>query len=340
MKENEFLDGVSNIEPDVVERFVTMDNKLQSRSKRSRNIWIRVLALAACVALVIGVIATVVLLQGGETGQTIPEEPSLNERIFLNVAVEGEDANNGFADSATAGVYTKKTEDFFEEMAESIKKLPFDNDKEFKYHESECAYKTSDSQEYGTFYSIYDVYKCGKEEVAYLHGTDLLCFYSASNANIDGITSPVQSNEAAKSAADTFLLTFLSQAELDKFNEISLENSNYVFPYTVTYTRVIEGYKTDEELWVFFDADGNFRGYNGYNLNKYDNLLDKISKEKIDAAKAALMQNISANVKKAFSYEEPRLTTDTSGNVYLEMEYMYTNDEGMEQIEIALVSVN
>jgi hypothetical protein len=266
--------------------------------------------------------------------------PNEEERIFLNVAVEGENANNGFADSATAGVYTKKTEDFFEEMAESIKKLPFDNDKEFKYHESECAYKTSDSQEYGTFYSIYDVYKYGKEEVAYLHGTDLLCFYSASNANIDGITSPVQSNEAAKSAADTFLLTFLSQAELDKFNEISLENSNYVFPYTVTYTRVIEGYKTDEELWVFFDADGNFRGYNGYNLNKYDNLLDKISKEKIDAAKAALMQNISANVKKAFSYEEPRLTTDTSGNIYLEMEYMYTNDEGMEQIEIALVSLN
>ena len=52
------------------------------------------------------------------------------------------------------------------------------------------------------------------------------------------------------------------------------------------------------------------------------------------------MQKISANVKKAFSYEEPSLTTDTSGNIYLEMEYMYTNDEGMEQIEIALVSVN
>ena len=114
MKENEFLDGVSNIDADVIERFVNMDNKLQSRSKRSRNIWIRALALAACVALVIGVIATVVLLQGGETGQNIPEEPSLNERIFLNVAVEGVDANNGFADSATAGVYTKKTDEYFE----------------------------------------------------------------------------------------------------------------------------------------------------------------------------------------------------------------------------------
>ena len=31
MKENEFLDGVSNIESDVVERFVSMDNKLQKK---------------------------------------------------------------------------------------------------------------------------------------------------------------------------------------------------------------------------------------------------------------------------------------------------------------------
>jgi hypothetical protein len=82
MKENEFLDGVSNIETDVVERFVTMDNNLHSRSRRSRSVWLRVLALAACMALVIGVIATVVMLQGDETGQNIPEEPSLNERIF------------------------------------------------------------------------------------------------------------------------------------------------------------------------------------------------------------------------------------------------------------------
>ena len=29
MNENDFLDGVSNVDDDVVERFVTMDNKLQ-----------------------------------------------------------------------------------------------------------------------------------------------------------------------------------------------------------------------------------------------------------------------------------------------------------------------
>lgn len=339
MKENEFLDGVSNIEPDVVERFVTMDNKLQSRSKRSRNIWIRVLALAACVALVIGVIATVVLLQGGETGQDIPAKPSLNERVFLSVQTMGGESTNGFVNSTVYGIDTSQNMETFEELKNTVKKLPFDNEKEFVYEYSQCAYKTSESQEYGTFYSIYDSYRYEKETIQYLHGTDLLCFYSVDDATIDGVTFPIQSEEEAKNAANAFLLSFLSETELDKFSEVSVESSRS-FPFRVKYTRVIDGYKTDEELWVFFNKNGNFSGYNGYNLKKYDNLLDRISKEKLDEAKEALLDKLSASEKTDFSYEDPRITTDTSGNLYLEVKYSYTSESGARKVEIALVSVN
>ena len=339
MKENEFLDGVSNIEPDVVERFVTMDNKLQSRSKRSRNIWIRVLALAACVALVIGVIATVVLLQGGETGQDIPAKPSLNERVFLSVQTMGGESTNGFVNSTVYGIDTSQNMETFEELKNTVKKLPFDDEKEFVYEYSQCAYKTSESQEYGTFYSIYDSYRYEKETIQYLHGTDLLCFYSVDDATIDGVTFPIQSEEEAKNAANAFLLSFLSETELGKFSEVSVESSSS-FPFRVKYTRVIEGYKTDEQLWVFFNKNGNFSGYNGYNLKKYDNLLDRISKEKLDDAKEALLDKLLASEKTDFSYEDPRITTDTSGNVYLEVKYSYTSESGARKVEIALVSVN
>ena len=339
MKENEFLDGVSNIEPDVVERFVTMDNKLQSRSKRSRNIWIRVLALAACVALVIGVIATVVLLQGGETGQDIPAKPSLNERVFLSVQTMGGESTNGFVNSTVYGIDTSQNMETFEELKNTVKKLPFDDEKEFVYEYSQCAYKTSESQEYGTFYSIYDSYRYEKETIQYLHGTDLLCFYSVDDTTIEGVTFPIQSEEEAKNAANAFLLSFLSETELGKFSEVSVESSSS-FPFRVKYTRVIEGYKTDEQLWVFFNKNGNFSGYNGYNLKKYDNLLDRISKEKLDEAKEALLDKLSASEKTDFSYEDPRITTDTSGNVYLEVKYSYTSESGARKVEIALVSVN
>ncbi len=59
MKENEFLDGINNIDEDIVERFVSMDNRLKRKSSK-RSIWVRVGALAACFALIASVILSVV----------------------------------------------------------------------------------------------------------------------------------------------------------------------------------------------------------------------------------------------------------------------------------------
>ena len=50
MKENDFLDGISNIEADVVERFVNMDNKLQKKSKKP---WYRYGLIAASLIIII-----------------------------------------------------------------------------------------------------------------------------------------------------------------------------------------------------------------------------------------------------------------------------------------------
>ena len=277
--------------------------------------------------------------QPNEMGQNIPGEPSLNERVFLNVQTMGRESTNGFVNSTVYGIDTSKNMETFEELENTVKKLPFNNEKEFVYEYSQCSYKSADSQEYGTFYSIYDSYRHEEETIQYLRGTDLLCFYSVDDATIDGVTFPIQSEEEAKNAANAFLLSFLSETELDKFSEVSVESSSS-FPFRVKYTRVIDGYKTDEELWVFFNKNGNFSGYNGYTLKKYDNLLDRISKEKLDEAKEALLDKLSASKKTDFSYEDPRITTDTSGNVYLEIRYSYTSESGTKLVEIALVSLN
>lgn len=60
MKENDFLDGISNVDPDVVEGFISMDNKLQK--KASRTLLLRFGAIAACLALV--------AIIGGMSGNT------------------------------------------------------------------------------------------------------------------------------------------------------------------------------------------------------------------------------------------------------------------------------
>ena len=62
MKENEFLDGVSNIESDIVERFAAMDNKLKNKSSKSKIFWLRFGVVAACFLLIVGVIIVIPML--------------------------------------------------------------------------------------------------------------------------------------------------------------------------------------------------------------------------------------------------------------------------------------
>ena len=61
MKKPNFLDGVSYIEPDVVERFVSMDNRLHEKAKKIKAAWLRFGAIAACTALIIGATAAMLI---------------------------------------------------------------------------------------------------------------------------------------------------------------------------------------------------------------------------------------------------------------------------------------
>lgn len=67
MKEQEFLDGVSQIEADVVESFVAMDARLQRKAGRSkaRIIWTRIGAVAACFAVILSAVMILPMLGGG-----------------------------------------------------------------------------------------------------------------------------------------------------------------------------------------------------------------------------------------------------------------------------------
>ncbi len=115
MKENEFLDGVSNIEPDVVERFVKMDNKLQKKANKtkSKGIWLRFGAIAACFLLIVSTVIVVPMLR--EDNPVIVTPPNnIHIPIIFDATVSPEKLNgsnsefivgtslalNGGADSA------------------------------------------------------------------------------------------------------------------------------------------------------------------------------------------------------------------------------------------------
>lgn len=67
MREQEFLDGVSLIEADVVESFVAMDARLQRKAGRSKAgiVWTRIGAVAACFAVVLSAVLILPMLGVG-----------------------------------------------------------------------------------------------------------------------------------------------------------------------------------------------------------------------------------------------------------------------------------
>ena len=80
MKENEFLDGVSNIESDVVERFVSIDNKFQKKAYKPKvkGAWLRFGAIAAWCVLVLSAARVVPMLLKDDRGIVIPSDETSN----------------------------------------------------------------------------------------------------------------------------------------------------------------------------------------------------------------------------------------------------------------------
>lgn len=81
MKENRFLDGVSNIESDVVERFVSMDNQLQKKANKSKSkgILLRFGAIAACFVLIVSTVIVVPMLREDDPGVIVPPDGTSND---------------------------------------------------------------------------------------------------------------------------------------------------------------------------------------------------------------------------------------------------------------------
>ncbi len=84
MKENEFLDGISNIEPDVIERFISMDNKLQKKvnKPKSKEVWLRFSAIAACFVLILSAVIVVPKLREDDPGIVTPPDNNHTPLIF------------------------------------------------------------------------------------------------------------------------------------------------------------------------------------------------------------------------------------------------------------------
>ena len=333
----------------------------QPAPKRSRPVWARAVAIAACACLTVGVLATLPFISKwaapdtpdvpGETvtpeqteqqtevptaGQVIGDPD--REPIFLYMPSMNA-TNQGIADqfkpSSDYGVYTALSTQTFDELS-NAKIQPSFSTQAFEYVESVCYLKNDTSNEYGSFYSIFDVYRNGEDEIKCLHGTNKIAFYFTPYEQ--STSSLTISESSAKSIAEDFILQIISQQQFDHFTYLDT-STDALGRYMVCYVRYISDYATDETIAVWVDTNGHVSGYNGYSVGKYDSLTEQLNNEKLDASYKLLLSKIASLNLPIERYDAPIITTSTDGKLFLQVNVHYAGNSGFAFADSLLISI-
>ncbi|MBE6694688.1 MAG: hypothetical protein E7589_07985, partial [Ruminococcaceae bacterium] len=106
MKKKEWNEGLNNLEPDIVEKYVNQKGRLASR-KKQKGIWIRFGAVAACFAVIVSAVIIVPMLHGDDTGIILPPDTTdgggeLKNPDTTDNALESESITEGDTTSGTS----------------------------------------------------------------------------------------------------------------------------------------------------------------------------------------------------------------------------------------------
>ena len=249
--------------------------------------------------------------------------------------------SNGFVHIDDYGVNhgTKYEYKVFDEL-KGKKKTPFKGSGTLVYDYSNCQFKTNKSGEYGNFYSIYDRY-VGEDgsSANYLHGTDILTYYDA-DVNLRPKNMTMEAAEC-KQIAEKFISNILTPEEMSKFNEgvFTTRFGNVDGLFTYHYTRFIGGYATDEYVYVVVTGDGEVAAYVAHNFGKYDTLISKLTKEKIDAAKEKLENKIEELELTNLSMTSHNIVTNTSGEAFLRITIQYDVGEDVRRGDSLFINI-
>ena len=230
----------------------------------------------------------------------------------------------------SAGLYLSSylTFEQFEELENTV--FTFDG-VEYVYDSSRGKPVSYDTEEYSDFYSLYDVYRNRSQgkSITVLRGTDMIAKYTS----ISDTESDVQlTKQEAWNVAKEWLLQFLSEKTLSHFDIPESFDEYTADSYSFSFVRCIGDYNTDESIYIEVSASGTVTDYWGYNVGKYDTLVDNIPLKNIEDAYSRLMAEIdSLNLADFEIMGEPHIRSNQSGDVYLEVLYTFTDSQGREE---------
>ena len=264
--------------------------------------------------------------------------------IWLCESGEGNSSVSSFYTAGEYGISTSNKKYSFSKL-EGTQKVFGEEKTVLRYKNSDCCLKSSDSEEFGSFYCITDDYSSDDNtlEVSYLHGTDVISgYFKTLSSEIRNDTNESLTDEDMQEMAYSFLKTMYSEELLEGYSFEGVKRYDQLNIVTVTFRIYVEGYKTDDSIGVMLTEAGVPFSVNADNIGKY-NYTDPVTKEDLDQAKEVLLEKVASLGLPGLSHSEEalKLTTDTSGKVYLETWFTFTvGDEGEKMMESLYVNVN
>ena len=153
-------------------------------------------------------------------------------------------------------------------------------------------------------------------------------FISVLNGSNDQVTEAKITQEEAKTKADELIDRLYGAKAVDGYDVYTSQTEEKIL---VVYTKYIDGYETYSRVVVFFGLDGKLTGLNAETLGIFDSVEDKITKERIEKAKAVLLDSIS----KSWTVVSEELVMDiATGVCYLQVSVGNAGDSHQYYINV------
>ena len=352
MKENEFLDGVSNIEADVVERFVLIDDKLQNNTNKSKSkgLWLRIGAVAACLALILGAVIVAPMLwddspdvttEAPTTEGTFNTEAPTTEktyRIYLGASASAEivDIKNS-SDRVSFEDASQKTFSFSRDtifdnsdLVGTTRKLNI-GDKSYSLTYSKSYRTKLYSSEKFKPYAEFITFKADDLSVYYRADDGALIFFSDLNVGNLTVSGELTEDGAKALALDTIISLYgESVAREYILDDIVFTDTPLTKAYTVVYTKYVYDTPTNDKIQLSYNMQGDLVTVNAKLLGVYDDATDHLSQKQIDEAKAVLNEALADD----WSILTVTLVIDSLGDYYLKAQAAKTTEVGISAAEL------
>lgn len=130
--------------------------------------------------------------------------------------------------------------------------------------------------------------------------------------------------------AEQFILSIISPEEFSEYrlSTVQAPGESIFDEYVFGYYREVCGIGTDETIGILVNTEGIVVEYTANNLKKYSSLSKKITKEKLDTVADIMKNQVNKAYPNARVYDKYHLTTDTSGNVYVQLDVSLPGDRG------------